>query len=417
MRHSLFFKIYLTLLVSVLAVALVGAGLIFFGQSQTSGDGQGPVEALLAAALPPPQDLAGTQATLARIAQAFDADASLFTAQGRLIVAVGAPLEFIDPAHSGLQAPGSGHGRFVSRLPDGRVLIARLDTGFGPGPGGPLGLLAAIAVLSAVLAWLVVRQVTRQLGLLRDGVQAWGAGDLARRVPVIGQDELAAVAVSFNQAAQRLEHLVTAHKNLLANASHELRSPLARLGLAVQLFQDHPRDDTRCEIERNLVELDSLVDEILLASRLDQLLDTKHHRPVQLLAILAEEAARQDVAVSGEPALVQGDARLLARLVRNLLQNAVLHGGPPVLASLRHTPDAMELRVRDHGAGIGDSGARIFEPFYRPPERAETAGGWGLGLALVRQIAERHGASVRYESPADGGACFIVTFPLRNGAA
>ncbi len=102
------------------------------------------------------------------------------------------------------------------------------------------------------------------------------------------------------------------------------------------------------------------------------------------------------------------------RLVRNLMHNALRHGAPPVTAELSRAPAAtVELRVRDHGPGIpAGEGERVFEPFYRPSGRGETTGGWGLGLSLVRQIAEHHGGAVRYESPSGGGACFIVTLPV-----
>ena len=109
---------------------------------------------------------------------------------------------------------------------------------------------------------------------------------------------------------------------------------------------------------------------------------------------------------------MRGDPRLLTRLVRNLMQNALRHGAPPVTAEVARAGGTVELRIRDHGPGIPPGeGERVFEPFYRPAGRGETAGGWGLGLSLVRQIARHHKASVRIEAPADGGACFVVAFP------
>jgi signal transduction histidine kinase len=163
---------------------------------------------------------------------------------------------------------------------------------------------------------------------------------------------------------------------------------------------------------RNLAELDALVEEILLASRLDHVERIEHAEPVDLLALASEEGARSDIEVGGTVALVKGDARLLGRLVRNLMQNAVRHGAPPVTATVSRDGDRVVLRVCDRGPGVPESEReRVFEPFYRPSNRGEAAGGWGLGLTLVRQIAEHHGATARYEAPADGGACFVVTFP------
>ncbi|MGO4839641.1 sensor histidine kinase, partial [Rhizobiaceae sp. 2RAB30] len=110
--------------------------------------------------------------------------------------------------------------------------------------------------------------------------------------------------------------------------------------------------------------------------------------------------------------MLSGDPRLLARLVRNLIQNAERHGAPPVSVEVTRKGGIIRLGVRDHGAGVPEGErSRVFEPFYRPSGRSETSGGWGLGLSLVRQIAHHHGAIMRYETPADGGALFVVEFP------
>jgi signal transduction histidine kinase len=239
-------------------------------------------------------------------------------------------------------------------------------------------------------------------------MERWGAGDLALRVPVRGRDEIAAVAQSFNQAAGRVEALLAAHRSLLANASHELRSPLTRLGLAIEMQGEAP--ERLAEIRRNLAELDQLIEEILLASRLDRPAAPERRESVDLLALAAEEAARTGAAASGQAIEVAGDPRLLRRMIRNLLENAVKHGAPPVEIAVGRSPDGRpKIAVTDRGPGIpAAEQARIFEPFHRPAGRGEAAGSWGLGLALVRQIAERHGGAVRCESRAGGGSAFVV---------
>jgi signal transduction histidine kinase len=260
-----------------------------------------------------------------------------------------------------------------------------------------------------------VRHLTRRLEALRQGVDRWGEGALDTRVSVRGSDEVAAVAASFNRAAEQIERLLAAHRSLLANASHELRSPLARLRMAVDLDADAQSGPVRDEIVRDLAELDALVEEILLASRLDHIEKLERVEPVDLLALAAEEGARSGVDVSGEPGVVSGDPTLLTRLVRNLMQNAQRHGAPPVTAHVGTEGGSVVLKVRDHGPGLPEgTGERVFEPFFRPKGRSETAGGWGLGLSLVRQIALHHGATVRHESPSGGGACFVVTFPATS---
>jgi len=209
--------------------------------------------------------------------------------------------------------------------------------------------------------------------------------------------------------------MVAAHRALLANASHELRSPLARLRMATDLHRDNPRAETQDEIVRNLTELDMLVEEILLASRLDHVEALETRERIDLLALATEEAARNGLTVDGVPAMVEGDPRLLTRLVRNLIQNAQRHGAPPVEVFLAADAGRPVLTVRDHGEGIAEADrGRVFEPFFRPSGRSERAGGWGLGLSLVRQIAAHHGATVRIDAPEGGGTAFVVAFPAAD---
>ena len=183
--------------------------------------------------------------------------------------------------------------------------------------------------------------------------------------------------------------------------------------MAIDLFEHAPDDKTKHEIVQNLGELDALVEEILLASRLDHAERLEHVEPVDLLALAAEEGARNGIRVGGTAVIVDGDPKLLTRLMRNLMQNALRHGAPPVVTEVLSDGNTASFAIRDHGAGLPDGeGERVFEPFYRPSARGESAGGWGLGLSLVRQIATHHGATVRYEEPEGGGARFVVTFPI-----
>ena len=415
MRNSLFLKIYLTLLASLVVVALASAAFVRLSHDEEDRGWTARRNAFIAAMLPADADAAETRIVLARLGAAFEADITMFAPNGETIAHVGNLLPFVAPDGGDEARRGDRRRNLSARLPDGRVVVARLGgDGFGPPRANPLLWLALVALVTGLVAWPVVRHLTGRLERLRCGVEAWGGGDLARRVPVEGRDEVAAVAASFNRAAARVEELVAAHRSLLANASHELRSPLARLRMASELHEAAPSEARRREIERNLGELDELVEEILLASRLDHAGTVELGEDVDLLALAAEEAAREGIAVGGEAAIVRGDARLLARLVRNLVQNALRHGAPPVSVEIRRAGDTVELAVRDRGPGIAESEReRVFEPFYRPSGRSEHAGGWGLGLSLVRRIAQHHGASVRQETPADGGARFIVTFPAR----
>ncbi|MEO8297478.1 MAG: ATP-binding protein [Burkholderiales bacterium] len=351
--------------------------------------------------------------------------------------------------------PGLRRARVT--LADGRVLlIARvrpswrhgpppgLAPGLGapPGPGpGPvdgmrlvgrtwldegttvIALLAALFVAVAGGSYPVVRRLTRRLEGLKHGVEAFGAGQLSHRVPEDGSDEVAALATSFNQAAQRIEGLLRANRSLLANASHELRSPLARLKMAVAMLDSASAGDRgalRSEIDRDIRELDALVEEVLLASRLDAQVGIADER-LDLPALAAEEAARVDATLEVGPDsaswALHGDERLLRRAVRNLLENARRYGGDEVQVQLRGDAAAQRvmLAVCDRGPGVPVAEReRIFEPFYRLPGHHEQAGGVGLGLSLVRQIAARHGGQAWCEPREGGGSCFVLALPRRT---
>ena len=417
LRSSLFFKIYLTLLVALAIVAVASAVFVRIGQDNDDVGWQGRLDIFLVAMLPAGDSPAQSQAVLARLAGAFDTDIGLYAADGRPIAIVGRPPPPDRAPFWRGRRDRNEHHAVAFRLSDGRIVTARLEQPFGPMGRSPLAYLALIAAIIGVASYPVVRHLTRRLEALRHGVESWGESGTLRRVAVSGRDEVAAVAASFNAAAGRIEALIASHRALLANASHELRSPLARLRMAIDLYEKTPAEATKAEIVRNLAELDELVGEILLASRLDHIEMLDHAETFDLLALAAEEGARQNVNVSGEATFVTGDPRLVGRAVRNLVANAQRHGAPPVTVSVSHEDGDAVLRVADNGAGIPEADReRVFEAFYRPAGRGEQAGGWGLGLSLVRQIAMHHGGTAHYEAPEGGGSVFVLRLPLAAAA-
>ncbi|RIL00071.1 MAG: sensor histidine kinase [Proteobacteria bacterium] len=363
-----------------------------------------------AQALPPADAPAEAFApALREIGDALLADVALFDAAGALVAAAGTPLsgEELARARAGEL---HGHAAYWMRfaLPDGRELVARhaYQHGHWVEIGGMAALLAALVALGA---YPLVRRLTRRLERLRARVEALGAGDLGARVDVEGRDEVAALARSFNGAAARIERLVEAQRTLLAGVSHELRTPLARIRVAAELATDGARPELAAEIERSVAELDEGIGELLLASRLDAQPLLAQSEPVDLLALAAEEAARTGAQVRGEPLSVAGDARMLRRLVRNLLENACRHGDAScVEIAVAREGGRSLVRVDDCGPGVPDAEReRIFEPFYRPAASQETAG-LGLGLALVRRIARHHGGDARCLARPGGGTRFEV---------
>ncbi len=345
-----------------------------------------------------------------------------------------------EPNDGGVPAAARSGPEFVVQMVDGQVLHVHLPrpprSPWGRPPFGFFWMLGLVAVAVALATYPIVRKLTQRLEQLQRGVERWGDGDLSVRVPVRGHDEVAYLAERFNHAAEKIDTLVRAHKSLLANASHELRSPLARIRMGLELAprgtpatapaDTPPAFAWRDEIARNINELDQLIDEILLASRLDaREADMGTVEPVDLIGLAAEECARTGAELevlredatdddAGAPALVvAGVSKLLRRAVRNLLENARRYGAGDVRLELsRQGPDAV-LAVCDRGPGVPiELRERIFEPFYRLPGASEREGGVGLGLALVRSIAERHGGRVHCEDRDGGGARFVLTLPL-----
>jgi len=332
---------------------------------------------------------------------------------------------------------------------------------WGRTPFGFGWMLVIVGVAVALGAYPVMRRLTLRLEALQRGVERWGEGDLSARVNAEGKDEVAFLAARFNHAAERIETLLDSHKSLLANASHELRSPLARIRMGLELMaptlptgvsslppegadlawdgtaQRSPQPSMemvqkqKTEISRSITELDQLIDEILLASRLDaRQADAEPFEMLDLTGLAAEECARihaelnaapgaDDQATSTQSLTVSGSPRLLRRLIRNLLENARRYSTGEIsleLAQLRrgHQQFAV-ISVLDRGPGVPPAQRdRIFEPFYRLPGASEREGGVGLGLALVRSISERHSGTVRCEARPGGGAAFIVELPMSD---
>ena len=302
---------------------------------------------------------------------------------------------------------------------------------FGFNFGWMLGLVGLAVALGA---YPVMRRLTLRLEALQRGVERWGAGDLSARINTEGRDEVAFLARRFNHAAERIETLMESHKSLLANASHELRSPLARIRMGLELMGVDKDSPQRMEISRSINELDQLIDEILLASRLDaRNADAEPFEALDLTGLAAEECSRVNaelqaeletdtvsrsgIADSAHSLTVQGSPRLLRRLIRNLLENARRYSHGDVSLELAQqragTGQRAVIKVHDRGPGVPSAQReRIFEPFYRLPGASEREGGVGLGLALVKSISERHGGTVRCEARPGGGASFIVELPI-----
>ena len=304
-------------------------------------------------------------------------------------------------------------------------------------------ILTVLVVLGiAALATLpLARRISRPIEALTAASKRLGEGDLAYRVPIPeaarGKDEVTRLAVAWNQMAERVETLVRGHKDLLANVSHELRSPLARVRVALALVPRTDESQRRLEdVEGDIADLDRLIDDVLMASRLEAgglPISLSELDVAALLEPLAERA-RADARLAGGPVRVEapaglrlvGDAALLRRALWNLVDNAAKYGVPPLLLRAEAVGEQVRLSVVDAGPGIpAGERERVVEAFYRA-ERARTPGqagasrGVGLGLTIADRIASAHQGVLRVEAGPDGrGCCMTLELPSMgsSGAA
>lgn len=409
--NRLYLKVYATVVGTLLLAFVVSAAIWSTGpEISTARSAFGMASGVASAALGDPLAPHVEQLkALQRLAKLLESDLAVYDREGNLVGNAGAALPSPDEIDDNRQRPFTRNPIWKFQLKDGRIIVVRPPLQRHVHGPGFLVHMAVVAFVLAIGSFPVVRGLTRRLERLQQGVETLGAGNLSVRVKVEGKDEVARVAESFNRAAARIEGLVNAHKMLLANASHELRTPLTRLRLAIETLKLNAGDKTRADLEQDIAELDQLIEEILLTSRLGAMQRLDVTEEIDLLALAAEEASRyDDISVTGASVTVQGDARLLRRVIRNLLDNAIRYGLPLVEVSVLADGARAMLRVKDHGPGIAVSDRdRIFEPFVRiqttPPQEKSA----GLGLALVRQIARLHGG----DAAVTEASTFTVSLP------
>ncbi len=334
---------------------------------------------------------------------------------------------------------------------DGIGLVANLDEGGEvkryayiayPQAELPLGtgiaqLLAALGVLG-LLSIPLARSITARVEELTRATRAFGAGDLSVRVRSKRPDEIGDLTRAFDEMADRIVMLRHSEKELLANVSHEMRTPLARIRMALDLVRDGDTNRASrylADIEEDLFELEQLLDDVMTTARLDlargEVGDSQTPLHLeQLEARLVLDAACDRFArrfperelvrdVAESLPVIQADATLLRRVLDNLLDNAAKFSGPeqPVhLVAAVGADQRLVIEVLDHGVGIAkEDRVRVFEPFFRSDRSRDRAtGGVGLGLALVKRILDAHSGDVEIRDAAPRGTCFRLTLPVAS---
>jgi signal transduction histidine kinase len=304
------------------------------------------------------------------------------------------------------------------------ILLNRRESAFWFLQPWHLWIVGLIALLSYALAYHFARPVRR----LQQAVDRFGRGDFSARVDTRRQDELGQLARTFNQMADRTERLVMAQRRLLQDISHELRSPLARLNVAIELARSgSDRDAMLDRLQKEADRLNALVSELIEVTRAEG--DPSHRRtePVRLDELLAEvvddsrieaDALGSRIEEQNAPAVtVDGNPELLRRAVENVVRNAIRHTPPgtAVEVGLALEGGRARITVRDQGPGVPEQALpQLFEPFYRvESDRNRMSGGVGLGLAIVRRAVQVHGGTV---TAANANPGLLVTIELPAAA-
>ena len=265
-----------------------------------------------------------------------------------------------------------------------------------------LGL--ALALLAAI--WLA-RRIVAPLNRLEQAAGHVGRGEAPEFLDETGPRELAALAARFNAMARQVRALLDARTTLLAGLSHDLRTPLARMRVALTLLEDRPSPRTLHRLERDIEEMDRLIGNVLdLARGLQGEPPSRFDLHALLVDLAANCTAPERVALQCPPLQLTAPRLDLRRALGNLLENALLHARQgPVDIAVQIEPGQLRIGVLDRGPGIPEERMEdVFEPFYRlDPSRSPATGGAGLGLAIVRQITDRHGWSIQLRAREDGG--------------
>jgi signal transduction histidine kinase len=279
-------------------------------------------------------------------------------------------------------------------------------------------------VLCALVWWMVGRSLA-PVEAIRAEVADIGGSDLHRRVPEpVSGDEIARLARTMNGMLDRVEDAVGRQQRFVADASHELRSPLTRIRTELEVDLAHPTGADPFVTHRSVLEetaaLQRMVEDLLHLARTDAGGTTVHRAPMDLDDVVLRHARRlreggqATVDVRGVvPVGVEGDVDLLSRAVGNLADNAARHSRTTVTFALVERDGQAVLSVTDDGPGIPpDERERVFERFTRlDASRTSSTGGTGLGLAIARDILERHGGTVVVDSDHRAGARFVAALP------
>jgi two-component system sensor histidine kinase CpxA len=329
---------------------------------------------------------------------------------------------------SGIEHIREGHLMLSVELPEVSpklFLVTEIDPGrLHVMPFWVRGLM--MALIFGLVSLLLARMLTRQVRPLRQAAQRMAEGDLSGRVELKGRDEISALGADFNLMAERLNDLLQSQRQLVRDVSHELRSPLARLRVALELAErSEDRKKALSRIEKEADELERLITELLSLARLESGQAGLERHSLRLDVLIAKvvtdanfeaQAQEKKVGYTSEAVTLVGDGVLLRSAVENVIRNAIRHTPPgsEVQVSLARESEVCMIRVRDAGPGVEESQLQLmFDPFTRTADSRERgSGGFGLGLAIARRAILFHGGDVAARNHPQGGLEVSLRLPL-----
>lgn len=306
---------------------------------------------------------------------------------------------------------------------DGRLSVGLPHSRIGPRP--VYALLASLAggvLLALLAAWWLARRTTRPLQRLQQAATSLGRGQTPERLVETGPREIAALSHRFNEMAKQVEDLLAARTVLLAGVSHDLRTPLARLRLAVEMLVRKPGPELVAQVEGDIETMDRLIGDVLTLARGFGHEASQRVVLPELLADLVRltPGAAGRVQIDTTDVTLQAPTGALRRILANLLDNALRYGGgQPVTLRGGIADDVCRIGVLDRGSGIPQAELEaVFRPFYRlDASRSVSTGGSGLGLAIVRQLAAAQGWQVTLQSRAGGGLAAWLEIPMQQAGS
>lgn len=293
----------------------------------------------------------------------------------------------------------------------------------------------ASLLIVALVSFLLSRIITRPVYQLQQTVHRFGRGDLsARALPRIGRrrDEIGDLATHFDAMAEQIEQLIGRQKQLLRDVSHELRSPLTRMQLALELAMQKDGDNAKelARIRKEGERIDGLIGDLLTLIRLESGSGQVEKKMISLAGLVTEivhdaafEAKQSgkhvSLAVEADPA-IYGQPHLLHAALENIIRNAVRHTPEKstVEVVLQQEKNGLLIAVSDHGSGVPEEALqRLFEPFYRVEDaRDRQSGGFGIGLAIAARAVAAHGGSITAQNRSGGGLAVAIRLPIPHPA-